>query len=141
MTKDADTPRRELLAIQKRLWRRLKREISSTIEGDPPNIAIYREEYERDLRTYRETSSKRALVEAAAAADIVFVGDYHTLVHAQKTVVKLLLALTKLGRSIVNFGRRSISDRLESVAGTAPTWSPRVRRTPARATPRAPCRV
>jgi hypothetical protein len=97
----ADTPRRQLLAIQKRLWRRLKREIASTIEGDPPNIAIYREEYERDLQTYRETSSKRALVRAAAAADIVYVGDYHTLIHAQKTVVKLLLALTKLGRSVV----------------------------------------
>ncbi|MGE0708769.1 MAG: ChaN family lipoprotein [Planctomycetota bacterium] len=96
-----DRARRELIAIQKRLWRRLQREIEATIEGDPPNIAIYKEEYERDLRRYEAISSKRELVEAAAGADVVYLGDYHTLPQAQKTLVKLLLALTKLPRPVV----------------------------------------
>ncbi len=96
-----DAARRELLAIQKRLWRRLKREIEASITDNPPNVEIYQEEYERDLRRYEAVSSKRELVEAAAAADLVYVGDYHTLPQAQKTLVKLLLALSKVRRQVV----------------------------------------
>ena len=89
MSKRKDPPqkaaRRELLAIQKRLWRRLKREIEATISENPPNVEIYQEEYQRDLARYQATSSKRELVETAAKADVVYVGDYHTLPHSQKS--------------------------------------------------------
>ena len=86
--------RRELLAIQKRLWRRLQREIEGSIDENPPNIELYQEEFERDVRRYQAVSSKAELIRAAAEAEIVYVGDYHTLPQAQQTVVKLLLALT-----------------------------------------------
>lgn len=94
-------PRRDLLAIQRRLWRRLKREITATIAENPANVEIYQEEYERDLQRYERASSKRELVRACAEADIVYLGDYHTLPQAQKTLVKLLLALTRLNREVV----------------------------------------
>jgi len=94
-------PRRALLAIQKRLWRNLRQEIEATIEGDPPNIAIYREEFERDLRSYESVSNKSELVRAALAAGVVYLGDYHTLPQAQKTLVKLLLALTRTSRPVI----------------------------------------
>lgn len=93
--------RRELLAIQMRLWRRLQREVDQSIEEVPPNIAIYQEEYERDVQRYRSISSKAELVEAACAADVVFVGDYHTLPQAQQTLVKLLLAVTRHREHVV----------------------------------------
>lgn len=94
-------PRRDLLAIQRRLWRRLKREIDATIAENPANVEIYEEEYERDLSRYDALSSKQDLVCAAAQADLVYLGDYHTLPQAQKTLVKLLLALTRLDRRVV----------------------------------------
>lgn len=93
--------RRELLALQMRLWRRLQREVDQSIEEVPPNIAIYQEEYERDLQRCEAISSKAELVEAAAAADVVYVGDYHTLPQAQQTLVKLLLALTRARPEVV----------------------------------------
>ncbi|MBL4844417.1 MAG: ChaN family lipoprotein [Planctomycetes bacterium] len=94
-------PRRDLLAIQRRLFRRLKREIDATIAENPANVQIYQEEYERDLRRYQRVSSKAELVGACAQADIVYLGDYHTLPQAQKTLVKLLLALSRLDREVV----------------------------------------
>lgn len=95
------TARRELLAIQMRLWRRLQREVDQSIEEVPPNIAIYQEEYERDVQRYRAISSKAELVEAACASDLVYVGDYHTLPQAQQTLVKLLLAVTRHREHVV----------------------------------------
>lgn len=93
--------RRELLAIQMRLWRRLQRDVDESIEEVPPNIAIYQEEYERDVVRHEAISSKAELVEAATRADIVFVGDYHTLPQAQQTLVKLLLAVTRVRPDVV----------------------------------------
>lgn len=87
--------RRELLAIQMRLWRRLQREIDASIADDPANITIYQDEYERDVRRYAAVASKADLVESALLADVVYVGDYHTLPQSQRTLVKLLLALTR----------------------------------------------
>lgn len=87
--------RRHLLAIQMKLWRRLQRDIDASITDDPSNISIYQEEYERDLRRYESISSKAELVETALLADVVYVGDYHSLPQAQRTLVKLLLALCR----------------------------------------------
>lgn len=108
---DQDSARRELLAIQKRLWRRLKREIESSIADNPPNVEIYQEEYERDLARYEAVSSKHELVEAAAKADLVYVGDYHTLPQAQKTLVKLLLALCRVRRVVLAMEMVHIRDQ------------------------------
>jgi len=72
------------------------------MEDDPPaNVGIYQEEFERDIASYEAISSKAELVRAAAAADVVYVGDYHSLPQAQRTVSKLLLALGKLPRPLV----------------------------------------
>ena len=49
--------RRELLAIQKRLWRRLQKEIEASVDENPPNVDIYKEEYNRDLRTYEAVAT------------------------------------------------------------------------------------
>ena len=100
-TSKPKTARFELLQIQQRLWRRLQREIKATIADNPPNVEIYKEEYERDLRRYDSISSKEDLVRACKAARVVYLGDYHTLPQAQKTLVKLLLALCGTRKEIV----------------------------------------
>jgi len=97
----ATSARRELLAIQKRLWRRLVREIEGSLDASPPNVDIYQEEYERDVRRYEAISSKAELVEACAAADVVYVGDYHSLPQSQQPLVKLLLGVAKTRPEVV----------------------------------------
>jgi len=71
--------RRELIAIQKRLWRRLRREIQSSLDEQPGNVAIYLEEYERELADFQSPATRDDLLASALSADIVYVGDYHTL--------------------------------------------------------------
>jgi uncharacterized iron-regulated protein len=73
----------------------LQREVyglnQARIEGEP-NAAFkrYEREYKRRVTRYQATSSFDALLDAALTADIIYVGDYHTLAQAQQTVVRLL---------------------------------------------------
>ena len=62
---------------------------------------IYQEEFERDVRTYEALATKAELVQAASQANLVYVADYHSLPQAQKTVVKLLLALAPIRPEMV----------------------------------------
>ncbi len=86
--------RRELIAIQKRLWRRLRREIQSSLDEQPGNVAIYLEEYERELETFESPATRDDLLASVLSAELVYVGDYHTLRQSQKTLLRLLMAAT-----------------------------------------------
>jgi hypothetical protein len=86
--------RRELIAIQKRLWRRLRREIQSSLDEQPGNVAIYLEEYERELAGFETPATRDDLLASVLSADLVYVGDYHTLRQSQRTLVRLLTAAT-----------------------------------------------
>ena len=48
-----------------------------------------------------DENQPRAEAVAVKGTDIVYVGDYHTLPHAQNTLVKLLLGLAASGRDIL----------------------------------------
>lgn len=93
--------RRELLTVQKLLWKHLNREMEASFDENPPNVKIYQEEFERDVRRYEAVATKAELVQAASEADVVYIADYHSLPQAQKTVVKLLLALAPLRPAMV----------------------------------------
>jgi hypothetical protein len=81
--------RRQLLEIQKRLVRRIKREIDVSIGALDPVIRTYKREYNSEFRHYH-VASKQELIEAILASDIVFLGDYHTLRNAQQTLLKII---------------------------------------------------
>jgi hypothetical protein len=87
--------RRELIAIQKRIYKRLKREIHASLAEVAGNVQIYLEEYERELNGSHAPCTRDDLLVSALSADIVYVGDYHTLKQSQKTLVKLLVAACK----------------------------------------------
>jgi hypothetical protein len=95
------TARRELIAIQKRVWRRLRHEIQASLAEPAANVSIYLEEYERELRTFQAPCSRDDLLASVLSAEIVYVGDYHTLRQSQKTLVRLLAAAALSGREIV----------------------------------------
>jgi hypothetical protein len=83
-----------LIAIQKRLWRRLRREIQSSLDEQPGNVAIYLEEYERELEEFESPATRDDLLASVLSADIAYVGDYHTLRQSQRTLVRLVTAAT-----------------------------------------------
>lgn len=84
------TAREELLRIQRRLVQRMKEEIRGSIQRESPEISRYIREYHRATRTSTAISDKKHLIDAVAASDLVYVGDYHTLRESQNTVLRLL---------------------------------------------------
>ncbi|MBI5366311.1 MAG: ChaN family lipoprotein [Planctomycetes bacterium] len=86
----ARAPRDEILDIQRGLVRRLAREIRGAVVGESPEIRRYLADYRRSTRRFRSLSSRDELMDAVAASDLVFVGDYHTLRESQYTIVRLL---------------------------------------------------
>lgn len=81
--------RKHLLGIQKRLVRRIKREIDASIGALTPELRRYKRDYSAEFRHYH-VSDKKELMKAVLESDIVFLGDYHTLRQSQRTLLKLL---------------------------------------------------
>jgi hypothetical protein len=82
--------REELIAIQKKIVERLEDEIRASIGHLSPEVKLYYDEYWKEVETFEGIASKAELLEACAAADIVYCGDYHTLRQSQQTARKLV---------------------------------------------------
>lgn len=82
--------RKETLQSQRRLLLGLKRRIHDLIGDDSRQLKAYRRQYEQVFQSFEGFTTKAEVVEACLAADVVFCGDYHTLLQAQKTNVKIL---------------------------------------------------
>lgn len=89
-------------------WRRLQREMQSALEGrlhamlesPPDHMALYRERYEQDFPAWTGRVLRPVeLGDRLAAADLVFLGDYHSLAQAQRTALRLLRRLRRRGLS------------------------------------------
>jgi hypothetical protein len=106
--------REELIRIQKRIVRNLKREINELTGADVPPIRQYLREYEREFKHFRQISSKAALIRAARRAQIVYVGDFHTLRISQKAAGKLLTELMVSNRRVV-LGLEMIQSRHQAM--------------------------
>lgn len=90
MPQPSTSPRNQLIALQRRIVRRLRQEIYDSIESPPAELVAYQREYERSFRGYRKIVSRERLVAALAQADIVLQGDFHTLRESQRAGVRLL---------------------------------------------------
>lgn len=95
------TAREDLIEIQKRIYARLDAEIRRSVVDDSPMMRKYREEYEREVRTYARTATQRELVQKVMESDIVFCGDYHTLSLAQRTTLRLLHQAVHRGKKVI----------------------------------------
>ena len=92
------SPRQELLKIQKEIFRHNQDLINNSTWVRERGFAQYERDYQRQVRAYDARSSIEALIEAAKAARIVYLGDYHTNPQSQRTalrLLKLLVAVTE----------------------------------------------
>ena len=81
--------REQLIRIQKRNYRRNVKLVRESL-GKHPGLEKYEREYLRYLKTYEKISDKSNLIKKVLTADIVFHGDYHTLLQSQRSVLRIL---------------------------------------------------
>ncbi len=87
------SPRQELLAIQKRLFKINQNIIKqSTLQGDR-HLHRYQQRYLKAVADYKKTVQVEELKKSILAADIVLVGDYHTNRQSQRAFLRLLRQL------------------------------------------------
>jgi uncharacterized iron-regulated protein len=96
------SPREELLAIQKEIFRRNQRLIEDSISIQEKGFEAYQREYRRHVTQFEHVSTKEELLEAILAADIIYVGDYHTNAQAQRGFLRILkMLIEKTDRFVV----------------------------------------
>ena len=80
----------EIGRLQRRLWQRQRKLIAASVLVANADFRGYEDGYLRRTRTFLREASFAELLDAAAQADLVYVGDYHTLKQAQRSFLKLV---------------------------------------------------
>ena len=81
---------RALLRLQRGVQRRLQAELRAYTGGNSPALERYYRDYLRDFRRQHSVSNYGDLHVAMLDADVILVGDYHTLRQSQETALRLL---------------------------------------------------
>jgi hypothetical protein len=89
------------LSLQLALYRRQQKEIRRAVEGGSPAFRAYEARYRRRVASCRGALSLDQISRTACAADLVYVGDYHTLRAAQQTYLTLVERALAAGRRVV----------------------------------------
>ncbi len=92
------SPRAELIAIQKKLWRHNNQIIDSSILVKEPDFARYEAAYRRAVKSYERIADQDEMLRAVRSSDIVYVGDYHTCNQSQRSFLRILKAVVKQDR-------------------------------------------
>ncbi|MBI4224427.1 MAG: ChaN family lipoprotein, partial [Deltaproteobacteria bacterium] len=95
------TPREELLAIQKSLFRHNRRLIQESIVIKEPGFERYEQTYKRSVRNFQRPAAIEEMLRACRRADIVYVGDYHTLHQSQRSFLRILKSVVKKNKNFV----------------------------------------
>ncbi len=98
---NSTSPRTELLAIQKKLWRWNKDLIDHSILVREPGFESYERAYRRTVRNYECTVDQDEMIKAVLKADIIYVGDYHTCNQSQRSFLRILKAVVKKDKNFV----------------------------------------
>ncbi|EPX57347.1 hypothetical protein D187_007101 [Cystobacter fuscus DSM 2262] len=92
---------RASLALHLALFRRQKAQIARAVEGQSAAFRAYEARYRRRTSDYRQILSAHAVSQQVRAADVIYVGDYHTLPLAQETYLNLVEGVREAGRRVV----------------------------------------
>ncbi|SES72687.1 ChaN family lipoprotein [Stigmatella erecta] len=92
---------RASLALHLALFRRQKALIARAVEGQSTAFRAYEARYRRRTASYHQVLPLTAVHQQVLAADVVYVGDYHTLPLAQETYLGLVARTLGTGRRTV----------------------------------------
>lgn len=105
--------RKELIRLQKRLFRENRAKIHDAELESPPLYRAYEAAYDSATRRYEARSDVDELTRACREADIVYVGDYHTLAQSQKAFLKLMKRLTARSRRKLVIGMEFVQGKFQ----------------------------
>ncbi|MBI2346990.1 MAG: ChaN family lipoprotein [Deltaproteobacteria bacterium] len=86
-------PRQELLRLERQLYRRNKELIDNSVLIREPGFRRYETRYRRKVSRYASIVSQEEMVDAVRAADLIYVGDYHTCNQSQRSFLRILKAV------------------------------------------------
>lgn len=84
------SPRKELLGLQKKIYRNNKQIIQDSVIHQDKSFKTYENRYKRAVSKYRSISSFEEMDDAMMEANLILVGDYHTLNQSQRSFLRLL---------------------------------------------------
>jgi hypothetical protein len=84
------TARQEIGRLQRALFARQKRLVAQAVQRATPEFRKYEARVQRRTQRHEREASYDDLLAAVAQADLVYVGDYHTLKQAQRSFLKLV---------------------------------------------------
>ena len=105
---------RASLSLQISLYRRQRRQISAAFASSSRHFRRYEARYRNATRRFSRQLEPGQLNDAVAEADIVYVGDYHTLKLAQDGYLDLVKAALASGRRVV-LALELVEGRFQSV--------------------------
>lgn len=88
-------------SLQRSLFKHQARQIAQQVQGASPHFRAYQRRYEAATRRYRRRLEIPDVDARVAKADLVYVGDYHTLRMAQQAYLRLLESALNSGRRVV----------------------------------------
>lgn len=92
---------RSSLSLQLSLFRSQKELISRAVQAGSASFRAYEARYRRATRSFEAPLALKEVDRAVAAADIVYVGDYHTLRAAQTSFLRMAQKAAATGRKVV----------------------------------------
>ncbi len=87
--------RQEIVDLHRTVFRRNQRRINASVAGYTPTFRRYERTYLRGVRHFERPATLAELDGALARADLIYVGDYHTLAQAQRSFLRLLRRLPR----------------------------------------------
>ncbi|MBI3178292.1 MAG: ChaN family lipoprotein [Deltaproteobacteria bacterium] len=87
------TFRQEIVDLHRAIFRRNQRRINASVAGYTGAFRRYEREYLRGVGRYEQPATLVELDAMLAQADVIYVGDYHTLAQAQRSFLRLLRRL------------------------------------------------
>ncbi|HQG13995.1 MAG TPA: ChaN family lipoprotein, partial [bacterium] len=89
------SPRQELLAIQKKLWKWNRDMIKRSVLVKEPGFDRYEAAYRNAVKDFKRVSSQDEMIDDVMKSDIIYVGDYHTCNQSQRSFLRILKATVK----------------------------------------------
>lgn len=97
----AKSPREELLALQKKLWRHNKRVIEESIVVNEAGFDRYEKNYRSAISDFSRVSNQDEMMDGILKSDIIYIGDYHTCNQSQRSFLRILRAAVKKNRRFI----------------------------------------
>ncbi len=92
---------RSSLSLQRSLFKHQALQIAQQVQGASAHFRAYQRRYETATRGFRKVISLAEVDARVAKADLVYVGDYHTLRMAQQAYLALIKSALVSGRRVV----------------------------------------